>query len=185
MCLSIDGTIPAVMVRCSLLFSRFFLQLSCCSLACVNQAFVWTDRVAKLKEGDWGSYTSKFSMSGKWKLLGQTETLRDDLNPRFSEKFIVKHSGRKCGKRQLKFEFYDRDSLEDDLSKQDYIGTAECFLHDVSNSLHPPPPLLFPFKKKPSSKLNMNEFRNGKEGPEQTNMNGFNLYRSSPRMGEV
>jgi len=70
--------------------------------------------------------------------LGLTETVWDDLNPRFVKCYYLHYVppsiSNKGMERRLRVEIYDRDSLKDDLSAHDFIGSAVFNLSDVMNA---------------------------------------------------
>lgn len=64
-----------------------------------------------------------------WVEAGRTETIWNEQNPRFQKRiemaYMFNHS------QGLKFEVYDRDSKREELSKHDFIGSAETTLSRV------------------------------------------------------
>lgn len=75
-----------------------------------------------------------------WTKVGQTETVYNNLNPKWSNTFNLEyHFGTNT---VLRFDVYDRDSPLDDLSKHDYIGEARCTVAQVvladNQTLHLP-----------------------------------------------
>lgn len=75
------------------------------------------------------SRNSNASASDEWLKIGQTETVYNNLNPKWSTTFSVEY---RFGTHTiLRFRVYDRDSKDDDLSKQDYIGEVTCTVAQV------------------------------------------------------
>ena len=64
-----------------------------------------------------------------WVKLGQTETVYNDLFPKWSTTFSLEY--RFGTNFLLRFSIYDRDSKDDDLSKQDYIGEVRCTIAQI------------------------------------------------------
>ncbi|KAF6031304.1 CPNE9 [Bugula neritina] len=73
-------------------------------------------------------FTKQFA-SDRWRELGRTETIWDNLNPDFVKKFELDYYFEE--KQILKFEIYDIDSQSADLSKHDFLGTMECSLGEI------------------------------------------------------
>eukprot|EP00181_Compsopogon_caeruleus_P002523 CAMPEP_0184689134 /NCGR_PEP_ID=MMETSP0312-20130426/30486_1 /TAXON_ID=31354 /ORGANISM="Compsopogon coeruleus, Strain SAG 36.94" /LENGTH=363 /DNA_ID=CAMNT_0027146449 /DNA_START=63 /DNA_END=1154 /DNA_ORIENTATION=+ len=63
--------------------------------------------------------------------LGRTETVWDDLNPKFVRCFVL--NSRPGVTRNLRVEVYDRDSNTESLESQDFLGCASFTLEDVFN----------------------------------------------------
>lgn len=64
--------------------------------------------------------------------LGRTETVWDDLDPKFVRCFVLNYQEE--APRELMVEVYDRDSNQEGLGRQDFIGSAKFALGDVVNS---------------------------------------------------
>lgn len=61
--------------------------------------------------------------------IGRTETVFDDLSPRWCHSFIIDYD--RANPKTLYVEVFDRDSRSERLRKHDHIGSAECSLEDV------------------------------------------------------
>lgn len=61
--------------------------------------------------------------------IGRTETVFDDLSPRWCHSFIIDYD--RNNPKTLFVEVFDRDSRSERLRKHDHIGSAECSLEDV------------------------------------------------------
>lgn len=61
---------------------------------------------------------------GHWKEIGRTETVWDDLNPKWVKPFELPSST--GADEQLRVSVYDRDARTDDLGRQEKIGVAIC-----------------------------------------------------------
>ena len=58
--------------------------------------------------------------------MGRTETLPDDLNPKFTRQFVMDFFFEEVQK--LRFRVFDRDSKSENLSSHDFIGLVETSL---------------------------------------------------------
>lgn len=65
----------------------------------------------------------------EWVKVGQTETVYNNLNPKWSTTFSMEY--RFGANFVLRFNIYDRDSKDEDLSKQDYIGEVRCTVAQI------------------------------------------------------
>eukprot|EP00168_Porphyra_purpurea_P013154 TRINITY_DN357_c0_g1_i4.p1 TRINITY_DN357_c0_g1~~TRINITY_DN357_c0_g1_i4.p1 ORF type:complete len:311 (+),score=97.20 TRINITY_DN357_c0_g1_i4:742-1674(+) len=61
--------------------------------------------------------------------IGRTETVFDDLYPRWCHSFILDYE--RNNPKTLVVEVFDRDSRSERLRKHDHIGSVECSLEDV------------------------------------------------------
>ncbi|XP_062500669.1 copine-3-like [Corticium candelabrum] len=66
---------------------------------------------------------------GKWVEQGRTETIQDNLNPKFARSFILEYHFEE--EQPLKLAVFDVDSASHDLRQHDFIGEAEFTLADV------------------------------------------------------
>ena len=64
--------------------------------------------------------------------VGRTEVIKDNLNPEFVKKYVMKYLFEESQK--LKFEVYDVDSTSSKLSQHDFLGRMECTLADIISS---------------------------------------------------
>lgn len=64
-----------------------------------------------------------------WQEIGRTEVIQDNLNPDFTTPIIIDYRFEEYQK--LKFEAYDCDSSNRDLSKHDFLGRMECTLGSI------------------------------------------------------
>lgn len=65
----------------------------------------------------------------EWVKVGQTETVYNNLSPKWSTTFPMEY--RFGSNFVLRFSIYDRDSKDDDLSRQDYIGQVRCTVAQI------------------------------------------------------
>lgn len=65
----------------------------------------------------------------EWVKIGQTETVYNNLSPQWATHFSMEY--RFGSNFVLRFSIYDRDSKDDDLAKQDYIGEVRCTVAQV------------------------------------------------------
>lgn len=68
----------------------------------------------------------------EWQLMGQTETIDNDLDPRFAKSFPIRYRGDEDNF-LLKLDMYDRDSHSEDLSQQQHIGSCTIPIKEVDN----------------------------------------------------
>ena len=64
-----------------------------------------------------------------WKEYDRTETMRNDLNPRFVKPIIIEYYFEVYQK--LKFEVYDKDAHSDSLHLHDFLGSVEVSLGSI------------------------------------------------------
>ncbi|XP_045196055.2 nicotinic receptor-associated protein 1-like isoform X4 [Mercenaria mercenaria] len=70
-----------------------------------------------------------FKQFGQWKEFGRTEAIRDTLNPRFVESFMLEFDP--ALQQTLMFRVYDIDNRTTDLKHHDYVGSVEMTLTDL------------------------------------------------------
>jgi len=69
---------------------------------------------------------------GVWKEIGRTETIADEQDPRFVEKFLVAFTFLNIRSIGLRFDFFSRTSKNtDDLSAHYFMGTVQCQLDEL------------------------------------------------------
>jgi hypothetical protein len=71
----------------------------------------------------------KCTEGGSWVKLGETESIKDQLNPTWAKQFLLDYYFSVV--QELKVEIYDRDNDSSKLSKQDIIGKADFTLGQV------------------------------------------------------
>lgn len=73
-----------------------------------------------------------------WREIGRTETLWDNLNPRFASRFVLSLAETETMKGAVKLDFYDRDKKNtENLARHDYIGHACFTVPEVSSDPEP------------------------------------------------
>uniref|UniRef100_A0A7S3ACW3 C2 domain-containing protein n=2 Tax=Rhodosorus marinus TaxID=101924 RepID=A0A7S3ACW3_9RHOD len=73
---------------------------------------------------------------GVWKEVGRTETIADEQDPRFVEKFLVAFTLRNVRSIVLRFDFFSRTSKNtNDLSAHNFVGTVQCQLAELIETL--------------------------------------------------
>jgi Copine/C2 domain len=69
----------------------------------------------------------------RWDRVGMTETLNDNLNPRWAKSFTIPYFFERA--QRIAVDVYDRDVPEDEpLSQHDFLGTAECSVPSLVRS---------------------------------------------------
>uniref|UniRef100_A0A7S1TI86 C2 domain-containing protein n=1 Tax=Compsopogon caeruleus TaxID=31354 RepID=A0A7S1TI86_9RHOD len=76
-------------------------------------------------------YVRPADESRGWEKIGQTETIWDDLRPRFVESFLMPVFDDGSSLKGLRVEIYDRDGDGTNLDNQDFIGAAECLCQEI------------------------------------------------------
>ncbi|KAL9657419.1 hypothetical protein ABK040_014406 [Willaertia magna] len=72
------------------------------------------------------------SPSYTWKLLGETETIRNNLNPNFSKTFVLDYCFEEV--QHLRFAIYDIDNNTATLDDDDFIGDTQTTLGEICGS---------------------------------------------------
>lgn len=85
------------------------------------------------------------SLAGKWSKVGETEIIRDNLNPEFKKKFSFNMDGRT----ELKFECWDEDETRNG-PKFELIGAATVVLKELIEKINTEVPLVLRLEKSPS-----------------------------------
>ncbi|XP_053854418.1 copine-5-like isoform X1 [Vidua macroura] len=70
--------------------------------------------------------------SHQWREFGRTEVIDNSLNPDFLHKFVLDYCFEE--RQNLRFDLYDVDSKNPDLSKHDFLGQAFCTLGEIVGS---------------------------------------------------
>jgi len=76
-------------------------------------------------------YQKQYANS-EFREVGRTEIVWNNLNPNFVKKFVIDYFFEEAQK--LRFEVYDADSKNPDLSKHDFLGSMECNLGEIVSS---------------------------------------------------
>lgn len=83
----------------------------------------------KIKSAEPSSSSSASTSEDKWERLGSTETVYNNLNPKWASIFIIEY---RFGTNSiLRFAIYDRDCAEDDITRHDYIGDVQCTVAQI------------------------------------------------------
>ncbi|ESO94863.1 hypothetical protein LOTGIDRAFT_161113 [Lottia gigantea] len=106
--------------------SKVELMISCEDLVDLD-LFTKTDPICVLS----------MKQFGQWKEFGRTEAIRESLNPRFTDSFVLDIEP--GIKQQLLFSIYDIDNRSTDLRHHDHVGNVEIDLEsliDLSITVH-------------------------------------------------
>uniref|UniRef100_A0A7S0ZGD5 C2 domain-containing protein n=1 Tax=Timspurckia oligopyrenoides TaxID=708627 RepID=A0A7S0ZGD5_9RHOD len=77
-------------------------------------------------------YLKGVAPNAEWERFGDTEAIQNVLNPKFVASFRMACSSDEEREQSLRVEFYNRAHKDkDDLSKQDFIGSATCKLGEI------------------------------------------------------
>ncbi|XP_065898772.1 copine-9-like [Dysidea avara] len=104
------------------------LSISCSNLPNLDR-FSKSDPVCFLYKND---HKHANSSERVWTLVGRTEMIRDNLNPKFSKKFVVPYNFEEV--QLYRASVYDVDVSDkniDNINKHDFIGEAEFTIADV------------------------------------------------------
>lgn len=74
-----------------------------------------------------------YKQFGQWKEFGRTEAIRDTLNPKFVESFMLDYE--QDLQQALMFSIYDIDSRSTDLKHHDFVGSVELSLSSLLDPL--------------------------------------------------
>ena len=70
--------------------------------------------------------------SGNWVEIDRTETISNNLNPKWEKKFYLNYNPQ--SPQELKFEIYDWDTNSTQLNRQDFLGRTEISLGTILTS---------------------------------------------------
>ncbi|KAL4233038.1 hypothetical protein ACF0H5_007724 [Mactra antiquata] len=70
-----------------------------------------------------------YKQYGQWKEVGRTEAIRNTLNPKFVETFLLEYDP--VLQHNLMFSLYDIDNSSSDLRRHDFVGSVETTLSDL------------------------------------------------------